>query len=640
MRKQLGPLALVMFCVLPSGFRLQAEATAVVVGRVVDAASGAPVPGATVSIMGGPIGYGKAPRLVTDARGRFLYRNLPAGSYTLQVRKAGYLEGMPGRIRPEGPSRTLDVAEGERITDLTILVWKYAALTGTIVDERGEPLIDVPVRALRKSFSGGQVQWRREGVVFNSDDRGVYRVANLSPGEYVVVVGRQILSLPTSVYAAQLSAARGDPIQREMQAAGRTLGYLTYYTSGPQSTTAAGQVVTLSPGLVVAGGDDLPRATYPITYHPGVQAFSQATVVRVASGEERTGVDIPLQAVPAARVSGRLLSPDGPVGYVPVRLDPHGTPSSVVINGTPITISDANGGFTFVNVPAGSYTLRAVKMPPDRPMVDTSTRTTVQAGGNTVSAVLVSETGAATIPSEPTWWAAMPLDVGDRDVTDVHVTLAQGVRFSGRLEFDGVAARPSPDRFRHLLISIQPADDIAMNPPFRATEIDNEGNFRSYAFPAGRYSLRISGSFEGWTLASITHAGRDLADLPVQAAKDISGIVITFTDRPATISGTVRGETAPDAEASVILFPSDPAMWVTPNTARLRLIRVTKTGAYTIKALPGGRYYVVAVPDALTAEWASPAVLEDLAREATEVVVDAGTHRVQDLKVVRPRREP
>ena len=104
------------------------------------------------------------------------------------------------------------------------------------------------------------------------------------------------------------------------------------------------------------------------------------------------------------------------------------------------------------------------------------------------------------------------------------------------------------------------------------------------------------------------------------------------------ITGTVRGEAAVDPEASVVLFPSDPALWGTTNEARRRLIRVTKAGTYSIKDLPPGRYYLVAVPDALTGEWASPAVLEDLARDAIEVFVDAGAHRVQDLKTVRRTR--
>lgn len=63
---------------------LQAQATGHLNGRVVDAASGAGLPDAGVQLVGTTIGTR------TDAEGRFVIPNLPAGTVTLHVRRLGY----------------------------------------------------------------------------------------------------------------------------------------------------------------------------------------------------------------------------------------------------------------------------------------------------------------------------------------------------------------------------------------------------------------------------------------------------------------------------------------------------------------------------------------------------------------------
>ena len=45
----------------------------------------------------------------------------------------------------------------------------------------------------------------------------------------------------------------------------------------------------------------------------------------------------------------------------------------------------------------------------------------------------------------------------------------------------------------------------------------------------------------GWTLNSVIASGRDIADAPIEirAGVDVSGVVVTFTDHPSELSGTV-----------------------------------------------------------------------------------------------------
>src|SRR5215470_710802 len=73
--------------------------TAAVSGVVVDVASGRPLEGAIVMLVrrgSGPLAPSQ--RMVTDAQGRFVFKDLPAaGGYALSATRFGYLSGDYGR---------------------------------------------------------------------------------------------------------------------------------------------------------------------------------------------------------------------------------------------------------------------------------------------------------------------------------------------------------------------------------------------------------------------------------------------------------------------------------------------------------------------------------------------------------------
>ena len=47
-------------------------------------------------------------------------------------------------------------------------------------------------------------------------------------------------------------------------------------------------------------------------FYPSVSSAGEAAIVTVGSGEQREGIDIVMQLVPTARVSGTVVGPDGP----------------------------------------------------------------------------------------------------------------------------------------------------------------------------------------------------------------------------------------------------------------------------------------------------------------------------------------
>ncbi len=122
-----------------------AAATGLVMGTVVEGLSDRPVAGALVNLM--PLDRW----VLTDAQGHFVFSELPTPrAYSLVAFKTGFISGVvrpTARVRPDW---FLRLGDGERIGDLIVPLWKHASITGTITDEAGEPMIDVPVGVLAR----------------------------------------------------------------------------------------------------------------------------------------------------------------------------------------------------------------------------------------------------------------------------------------------------------------------------------------------------------------------------------------------------------------------------------------------------------------------------------------------------------
>lgn len=195
-----------------------APPTGLIVGRVVEVGSNKPISGVVVT-MADPSGAGAAPRaaaprqVLTDAQGRFVFRLLPKGSYTLTAtigsngftpngfivtglgfQIGAYLNGGYGQRRPGGPLQTIDLADGQRIGDAVIGLWKGASISGVVRDEVGEPLVGLVVGAVRVASDGRLLT----GPTKKTDDRGMYHIGTLTPGTYLVFVNRRRCSCPPS----------------------------------------------------------------------------------------------------------------------------------------------------------------------------------------------------------------------------------------------------------------------------------------------------------------------------------------------------------------------------------------------------------------------------------------------------------
>ena len=551
---------------------------------------------------------------MADGDGRFFFTDLPPGEYYLHATKDGYAPGTYGQRRAWGQSQLLSLAEGERLTDVTLRVWKYGVIAGTVVDEAGEPVVGVAVRALVKDVVAGRTRYGNMEVnpelvpTATTDDRGMFRLSQLMPGTYVVLVP----STQTTVPAAFLEAT-DSTLRSELFFAGVT----EVTPLGQPRTQQVGDVALLTLNRVLIPPPPSPAgrmAVYPTTYFPAAATAGAATQITVEAGEERTDVTIALRPVPAVRVSGRLVTPDGSAP----------PPTTIRLIGAAMTDVITRG---LVSGP-GPRRLRDRHRHErcDRP-VHAARRAAGRVRPHARQRVPLE--GDATRP-------ARVLDFAARHRRRRR-SLGSHRHASTR------ASRRRPDRVpRRRTRPPPPMAGITFETPFgepgQFSVQATKGATLSFSTVAagGQYIVRPY-EMGGWFVHSVTLGGKDITDRVFDLQADTTSLVVTYTDRPSKVSGTVtdaRGAASPTAV--VLAFPVDPQRWsgygASPRTLKSAL--TTRTGVYTFEHLPPGDYYAIAIGAADIDGWKDPATLEALASQATRLTVAAGdAPKTLDLRV-------
>lgn len=159
------------------------EGTAILKGRVVDGATGTPIPRARVRLMGR---VEARSFVLTDDAGAFTFQKLPAGGYGISVEKPTYLPARyPGTGRTmRARMQPLVIREGEAPEPLTIPLYRAGAIAGRVLDAHGDPVEFVNVEVMRLSSAGRGTPQRRGGG--NANDIGEFRIGRLEPGTYLV----------------------------------------------------------------------------------------------------------------------------------------------------------------------------------------------------------------------------------------------------------------------------------------------------------------------------------------------------------------------------------------------------------------------------------------------------------------------
>jgi hypothetical protein len=534
----------------------------------------------------------------TDDTGAFTFRGLPAGRFELQAFKNAYLRASYGAARPERAGTPVVVKDGEAVTNLSMTIARGGVITGVVRDMRGRPVPGVNVRVLKLGYNA--VTGERtlgapsSGSAAMTDDRGEYRAYGLPPGGYLVLVAPGSPSGRGNDGIRQLTRAE---VQQALQAA----------RSGGASAPAAPRPPLTTSASAAAGAA---RVNYAPVFHPGATDIRAAATIALGLSEERTGVDIAMELVPTATISGTVTSMSGalPQSLI-LQLAPAGAHTEMLAGAGlrgPTTQLGADGKYAFTGVAPGSYTVKAI---------------------------LGRGRGAA--PNQPTQWAAADVQVSGQDL-DIPLTLQPGVAINGRVVFEG--SRPAAAELQTLSFALMPPGSGGTPLYGGGGRVDAEGRFTFAGVTPDTYQFTTTwngpGALDRWAIKSSTANGRESFEAPLRVNPgETLEWTVTFTDKPATLTGALKdpgGRAATDYY--ILVFSSDRRHW-TPGSRRIRMTRPGTDGSYSVKGLPPGEYLLAAPADLETGEWNDPVLLEQLVPSSARVILRDGETTTQNFRV-------
>jgi len=542
--------------------------TATISGRVVAADTGRPLRRARVVIGGN----GRPRATSTDEQGRYRVTALPAGSYTIIATKSGYVDGAFGQRRTTGTGTAVELTDGQQAATIDIRLSRGGVVTGRVLDEEGEPLARAVVSVLRQQYVRGQKQLTPAGAD-QSDDRGVYRVFGLPPGDYFV------------------SASAGGIEQVVREAIGGA--------GGIQQSEASG---------------------YAPTYYPGVTSATDATRLKVAPAQEISGVDFQIQVVPFATVKGMVVGGGATVVLIPEetsggaslgafggafaalagRAGP-GRGGPGIFGGGMRAATRPDGSFSIPNVTPGKYTIVA------------------RADGG---------------PNGSSRTAVQSLIVAGEEVS-VALTPTPGVQLAGTITLEAAGAPPSDGLtgFRVTPVALGAAAAAVGGRGGRPGDPGQAGQFTINDVAPGMYVLRASAP-RGWAMKTVYLDGREITDQGIEVkSENVTGLNVIFTDKISSLKGIVRDARSNAAgDVTVIVFPADERLWL-PESRQIVAARTDSAGSYHLSPVPPGEYLVVAVEEVDQGEWFDPSYLDQIRSRATKVRIDEGDERSLDLKV-------
>ena len=632
-------------------------ATGLIVGQVVDSRDGSGVAGAQLTLTFFPANPTPAEvgvplpnlRLIADGQGRFVYHSLRSGKYTLRASAGGFMLSAYMQTEPNGLSQMLELSEGQRVANVTIKMWRYSSISGIVRDEAGEPVVGQRVQLVQRYGTGSAQRYLpRESA--DTDDRGLFRFSELAPADYLVMVATLSQSAPVSVLEAYRNAPRsGGP--------GSSISTSVSNSGGSMNSDGVriGDIATQpspSLGAIRATAEAGRYMVYATTFHPSATTPALAGVITLGAGEEKTGVDVVLKPVPATTVTGRVIGPNGPGSYLTVKFiaeGMHALQSAGLgsFEAAAVAITAEDGSFSALGVPAGNYdvSVHLIPRPTYGPSPQSFGVTVSKPGGGTSSSSTSMGASPQTPPTDPVLWGRTSLAVGSSRIEGVTVQLAVAAVVTGRIEFDSSGIPLPPEaRLRTARISLSPLDGSAgLGSGTFSGSVAADRTFRSQGYPPGRYIFRVSPPSipPGWYVKSITSGGRDLRSEPLDlASSDITDVVVTYTDKVGTVTGTVTRPAA-NTQGMVMMVPATvqalERKGMLPSLVQASLIN--PDGTYLINGVLPGDYLVFAIANPRALQELDNERLAALALKGVRVTIGSGERRVLSLSIT-PVKQP
>ncbi len=270
-----------------------------IAGVVVGSLTGQPLPGVSVSVTSTE-NRKSTQSVETGADGRFAFKGLPAGKYSLTASAHGY--------RAQGLNQHGNFFTGVAVgpdLDGANLVFRLvpdSGIEGIVTDDDSEPVRNASVALFQRNNDSGQQRTQAIGNVA-TDDRGHYQFGHLEPGTYFV-------SVSARPWYASYAQPAGNPADR----------------------ADAARVAEEKAQLDVA---------YPMTFYPDAEDSTGAAAIVLHPGE-RTTADVVLRAVPAVHLRIRTGETDAQNSGIRA---PRGFPriSQRIFDGALVPVTSAQG---------------------------------------------------------------------------------------------------------------------------------------------------------------------------------------------------------------------------------------------------------------------------------------------------------
>ena len=560
---------------LPPG-RQAKTGTGRVRGRVLSTDAGTPVRRAQVRINGPDIGSKTA---LTDTQGRYEFSDLPSGRFTLTASKSGYVSMQFGQTRPFESGKPIDLTEAQVLDKTDFALPRGSVLAGRIVDEFGEPVAEAEVQAMRMQFTNGKRRLTPSGRTASTNDLGQFRIYGLPPGEYYV--------------SAQL----------------RNMNMMIFDMAGGGAGGPTGSNQT---------------SGYAATYYPGTASPADAQRVAVAVGQELGSVDIQLQPVKLAKITGTAVGSDGkPMSGAMVMLMPTMRDAMQFMPGGS-SRTNKDGQFTLTGVAPGEYSLQVQ-----------SGGAMISAAGAAMSFTFRTVDGASDNPQAPQEreFATMSVNVAGDDINGMVVVATRGAKASGTVTF---ASGMKPDGLNTMRIMPTPTDD---NPgpvmTLGGAAVKDNGTFELEGLVGNRI-FRMMNPPKGWVTKAVHFNGEDVTDkgIDFKPGQDLEGIEIELTNKTTSITGSVKDDQGNALkDYTVVIFPEDQTKWGLAQNRWTSTARPDQQGQFKINNLPPGAFYAIAVDYVAQGDWSDPEWMARAAKRATRFTLDEGAAKTLDLKL-------
>ncbi len=245
-------------CALLSGLFAQTTPTyGLIAGTVFDGGAKTPLRKANVTLT--MLGAKLMDALAwTDDSGHFAFGYLPPGRYQVRAQFQGYQNASRAKLN------ILVLQAGETRSDLVIRLFRLGSISGTVLDDGGEPAEGAMVMAQPTGATSRRNSFG--GPMATADSHGQYRISNLRAGKYNVVLQQNY----------EITTHEGSEVSAAAPPARQYLHLRQFY--------------------------------------PGTEKPAGAAVLTIENGKEMSGIDFREVSRPAVSLQGHVIPPPNITG--------------------------------------------------------------------------------------------------------------------------------------------------------------------------------------------------------------------------------------------------------------------------------------------------------------------------------------